>query len=180
MLEIREAILEDAYRIADIHTKSRREAYKGIISESSLDNNSDINKRAEDWKCRLTESQEGIKTFVAIDGDILAGFTTIGKSRNNKYLEYSELYAIYLDPYYFKKGIGKALFQAGLKYAITNNYKKMFVNVLSDNKIAIDFYLRIGAQVIDNSGEELIINGDTCLEIKYEWKDIKERFLENE
>ena len=49
----------------------------------------------------------------------------------------------------------------------------MFVNVLSDNKIGRDFYERMGAVPIENSEEELTIDGKPYMEMKYEWKELK-------
>ena len=60
-----------------------------------------------------------------------------------------------------------------MEYAIAQGFKQMFVNVLNDNKIGRDFYERMGAVPIENSDEELTIDGQTYLEMKYEWKELK-------
>ncbi len=170
-LKIREAKPDDAPQIAEVHIKSWRQAYKGIVHQSYLDNGLDINERTKRWHENLAESRKG--TFLAFDGEILVGFSTVGKSRDDDYSDYGELYAIYLDPDYFGKSVGKALFQRSLEYAITQGFKKMFVSVLSYNKIGRDFYERLGAVPIENSEEELTIDGQPYLEMKYEWKELK-------
>lgn len=170
-LNIREAKPEDAAQIAEVHIKSWRQAYKGVIHQSYLDNGLDINERTKRWRDNLNKSRKG--TFLAFDSETLAGFCTVGKSRDNGYSDYGELFAIYLDPSYFGKGVGKALFKYSLEYVIAQGFKQMFVNVLNDNKIGRDFYERLGAVPIENSEEELTIDGHTYLEMKYEWKELK-------
>lgn len=170
-LEIRTAKPEDAAQIAEVHIKSWRQAYKGVIHQSYLDNGLDINERTKRWHENLSESRKG--TFLAFDGETLVGFSTVGKSRDDNYPDYGELYAIYLDPDYFGKGVGKALFQHSLEYAIAQGFTKMFVNVLNENKIGRDFYARMGAVPIENSEEELTIDSHPYLEMKYEWKELK-------
>ncbi len=171
-LNIREAKPEDAAQIAEVHIKSWRQAYKGVVHQSYLDNGLDINERTKRWREGLSESRKG--TFLAFNGAALAGFATVGQSRDDGYSEYGELYAIYLDPDYFGKGVGKALLHRSLEYAIAQGFKKMFVNVLTDNKMGRDFYERMGAVPIENSEEELIIDGKPYLEMKYEWKELEQ------
>lgn len=71
------------------------------------------------------------------------------------------------------KGVGKALFQHALEYAVAKGFHKMFVNVLINNKIGRNFYERMGAVPIENSEEELTIDGQRYLEMKCEWKALK-------
>ena len=49
-LNIREAKLEDAVQIAEVHIKSWRQAYKGVVHQSYLDNGLDINERTKRWR----------------------------------------------------------------------------------------------------------------------------------
>ncbi len=169
--KFREAKREDANKIAEVHIKSWRQAYKGIIHQSYLDNNLDVNERTKRWQENLSESKNGI--FLVFDEEKLIGFSTVGKSRDDNYSDYAELYAIYLDPDYFGKGAGKALFQISLEYALAQGFRKMFVNVLSENKIGRDFYERMGAVPVENSEEEITIDGHSYSEMKYEWKELK-------
>ncbi len=168
---IRQAKPEDASDIADVHIKSWRQAYKGIIHQSYLDNGLDISGLTKHWQERLKQSRKG--TFLAFNGPVINGFASIGKSRDDDYPDYAELYAIYLDPDYFGKGVGKALFQTCLEYAVTQGFKKLFVNVLTNNKMGRDFYERMGALPIENGEEELTIDGKPYLEMRYEWKSLK-------
>ena len=178
-ITIRQATTQDAPAIAEVHIKSYRKAYEGIIHQSYLDNGLDINERAQSWKKNLEQDRKG--TFVAFDGDILVGFAAIGQSSNDEYKDYAELFAIYIDPDYFGNGVGKKLFQNLLQYTIAQNFHKMLVYVLRDNKIARDFYEHMGAVPIQNSEKELIIDGHRYVEIRYEWKNllrIIERFID--
>lgn len=170
-LNIREAKPEDAAQIAEVHIRSWRQAYKGVVHQSYLDNGLNVNEHTKRWREGLNKNRKG--TFLAFNGAVLAGFVTVGPSRNRKCSDYGELYAIYLDPDYFGKGIGKTLFQSALEYAVAQGLKKMFVNVLTDNKMGRNFYERMGAVPIENSEEELTIDGQLYLEMKYEWRKLK-------
>jgi ribosomal protein S18 acetylase RimI-like enzyme len=166
-LEIRTATPQDALNIAQTHVKSWREAYQGIIHQSYLDDGLNVAERAESWAKNLAGERKG--TFLAFYGEALAGFITVGQSRNDQYLEYAELYAIYLDPEFFGLGIGKSLLTHAVEHLIAQEFEKMFVNVLSDNKLGRQFYDRMGALPIEHSEENLVIDGQTYKEMKYEW-----------
>ena len=170
-VKIRKATPEDAPQIAEVHIRSWRQAYKGIIHQSYLDNGLDVTKRTRAWQENLSESRKA--TFLAFNGASLAGFVSVGKSRDGRYSDHAELYAIYLDPDYFGKGVGKALFSSALQHAAKKEgFRKMFAVVLTENLAGRDFYERMGAIPIEGSEEELTVDGHPYMEMKYSWEDL--------
>ncbi len=169
-LIIRAAKPDDAPDIAKLHIRSWQQAYRGIIHQSYLDHGLNFDEREKKWRNNLADSRKG--TFLIFDGDLLAGFATVGQSRDQKFSDYYELYAIYLCPDYFGKGVGGKLLRHVLVYTIKCGFNKMFVNVLSENRLGRSFYERMGAIYIKDSDTDLKIDGRPYSEIKYEWKDL--------
>ncbi len=170
-IEIRPAKPDDAPQIAKVHVKSWQEAYKGIVHQSYLDTGLDIGVRTQRWREGL--SAGGSETFLAFEHAGLAGFATVGPSRDEHYPSYAELYAIYLDPAYLGKSVGKLLFNQVVQYAVDHGFEKMFANVLIENKIGRNFYERMGAAAIEGSEFEIIIDDLPYRELKYEWKELR-------
>lgn len=170
-VEIRPANLEDAQPIAQAHIKSWKAAYKGIIDQSYLDNGLNVAERTQRWRENLAE--EGWKTtFVAVAGSCVAGFATVGPSRNEACPDYAELYAIYLDPDWFGKGVGAQLFNRAVQHARAQGFDKMFVNFLSENHQALAFYERLGAAQKPDAKKTVTIDGKSYPEAVYEWLDL--------
>lgn len=169
-IEIRQAEPRDAFRIAELHIKFWRAAYKGIIHQTYLDDGMNIGALARRWQKGFEKSKK--RTFLAFHGASLVGFVTAGTSRDPRYSNYAELHALYVDPCYFGNGVGKALFRRAFAYVRELGFSKVFVCVLAGNKIGRRFYERMGGTPIANGEEELVIDGLAYIETKYEWKDI--------
>lgn len=167
---IRIANPNDAPNIAKLHIRSWQQAYRGIIHQSYLDHGLNFDEREKRWRNNLVESERA--TFLIFDGELLAGFATVGQSRDQKFPDYYELYAIYLCPDYFGKGVGEKLFLHVAVYTIECGFNKMFVNVLRDNRLGRRFYERMGGVYIKDSDTDLKIDGRSYSEVKYEWKDL--------
>ncbi len=91
-MRIREAVLEDAEGIARVHVDSWRTTYKGIVSETVLQQLS-YEQRAENWRRGIGKNA----LYVAEDeSGRIVGFATGGKERTGNYDVDGELYAIYL------------------------------------------------------------------------------------
>ena len=172
-LNIREAKPEDAAQIAKLHIASWRAAYKGIVADEWLDSQ-DFEDRESRWFENLNKPPDRKqRTFLAFNESSLAGFATVGESRDDRYSEYAELWAIYTDPNFFGKGAGRALFEACRQYATELEYSKMFVNVLKDNQLGRDFYIRAGAELIPNSEGTVMLGEQEYNDVKYQWKELE-------
>lgn len=169
-IKMRSATPDDAAYIARLHVKSWQTSYQGIIHQSYLDG-MDVGARTLRWREGLGNGKS--HTFLAFEHANLAGFTTVGPSREDQYPNHFELWLIYLDPVYMGKGVGKILFNRAVQYGLAQGLTKMFVNVLEKNKTGRQFYERMGGEAIHGSEFEPMIGGQPYTEMKYEWKELK-------
>src|SRR5690606_37668646 len=119
----------DEEGIARVHVDSWRTTYKGIVSESVLQNLS-YEQRAENWR-RGIELND---LYVAEDeSGSIVGFATGGKERTGNYEADGELYAIYLLDEVQGMGIGKELIQTIAGSLQEQGLTSMLVWVLEQN-----------------------------------------------
>ena len=170
-IEIREAEPGDARGIARVHLASWRAAYTGIVSDKWLSEQTPDN-REESWTKSLNEIRKGRKIFVALRASEIFGFAVAGPSRDPRYEDYAELWAIYIPPAHFGAGGGRALLSAAATHIRDLGYDRMFVNVLRDNKIGRAFYERMGGQLIEGSAGKVPLGDQDYDDIKYQWKEL--------
>jgi GNAT superfamily N-acetyltransferase len=168
---VRTAVYEDAKDIAHVHVESWKAAYKGVVHQSYLDNGLDKETRRKRWEDSFEKVGDHYEIYIALDDGRTIGFADVGVSRDEDKKDYAELYAIYLDPAYYGQGAGRLLFNECRQKTKKMNYKKLFVWVLEGNKIARDFYERMGAVLSDHE-KVVSIDGKNYREIAYEWTDL--------
>lgn len=170
MVNIRKATIEDANGIASVHVTSWKETYKGIIKDEIL-SNLDIEKRTEDWKCRIQQNKPNHFIYVAENnlGEII-GFAVGGKNRSEQYDYEGELYAIYILSFYKNQGVGNRLIQIiAEKLFQSAGFKSMLVWVLKDNP-SRGFYERYFPKLIDT----IYLDRLEVDEVAYGWDDIED------
>ncbi|MBU3143840.1 MULTISPECIES: GNAT family N-acetyltransferase [Clostridium] len=142
MYKIHYANVDDARILGEIHSKSWKVAYKGIVPEDIL-NNMSSEKRQRYFEKALSEGWE--EDAIIFKENIGVGLICIGKCRDeDKDNSYGEIWGIYLLPEYFNKGIGSKLIYWGLNELRNRNYKKITLWVLEENTPARKFYEKIG------------------------------------
>lgn len=164
-MRIREAVLEDAEGIARVHVDSWRTTYKGIVSESVLQQLS-YEQRAENWRRGIGKNA----LYVAEDeSGRIVGFATGGKERTGNYDVDGELYAIYLLNEVQGQGIGRKLTRIIASTLQEQGFVSMLVWVLDRNP-SKQFYESLGGQPIDEA--MIDIGGEEFKEIAYYWDTI--------
>jgi GNAT superfamily N-acetyltransferase len=109
---ITRALPHDAQAISRVHTKSWQHAYRGIFAADYLDG-LDWRDRLPFWTNELTDRPEGHLTLVARGDDSLLGFASAGPARDADLpAGFAEIYAIYVDPGSWSRGIGSLLLEA--------------------------------------------------------------------
>lgn len=169
MPKIREALLQDAETIANIHVSSWKSTYKDLIAEQDLSNIT-LENRIVLWETILKNPVNGQIAFVVEndEGEVV-GFVSGGKERTKNYGYEGEIYAIYLLDGYQGKGFGSMLlhaFAVGMKKA---GYQSLLVWVLTQNPSS-RFYSKFGADPVE--AEKVTIGQGTYEETAYGWKDI--------
>jgi len=142
-MNVREATIADARRIAEIHVAGWRAAYRGQMPDEVLDN-LDVENRAAFWSAHLTTQPHAL--FVAeLNREILAFCDLIpSRDTDSDSATTGEIVAIYADPNHWRKGAGKALCRFALERARLENYTAVTLWCLSSNIPARMFYEKIG------------------------------------
>ncbi len=141
-------------------------AYRGQMPDSFLDNLS-VERRTQGWKANLSDPRAKTHTLVAVDGDLVVGFCSIGASREADADESTgELYAIYVDPLFMSKGIGSALMKETLRLLREDGFTRATLWVLASNMPSRGFYEHHGWSADGASKTEAMGDFD-LLEVRY-------------
>jgi ribosomal protein S18 acetylase RimI-like enzyme len=160
---IRRATVADAAGIARVHIDSWRAAYRGLVPQAHLDGLS-YASREERWHHQLTRGVNA--TFVAVDDHTIVGFVDCGERTATGLDTDGELYAIYLLPSHFRRGLGQQLFAAARRELSARGCRSLGLWVLRDNA-ACAFYAALGG-VRAGRGEHFV--GGACLDkVAFVW-----------
>lgn len=142
MTEVRDAVPADAYRVAEVHVRSWRSAYRGLLDQDYLDG-----LTAEAWASRYDFGRVGLRvpsTLVAVRDDTVCGFASVGLCRDDDLADLGELMALYVDPHHLRTGTGRLLIEAARARLAARGFTGAVVWVLRDNHRARRFYERDG------------------------------------
>ncbi len=96
-IQVRPATLRDAKAIAQIHTQSAMEAYRGLVPDDQLKAMSSVEKRQAYWREAIEYCEPQVQ--VAVEGDKIVGFVGFDRSRDAKSRPTTgEIWAIYAAP----------------------------------------------------------------------------------
>ena len=147
-MTIRAATVADATAIGEVHVRSWQAAYAGLIPADFLARLS-AESRAESW-ARLIG--DGGPVLVAEEDGVIAGFAAYVDDR---------LYALYLLPEYWGRGIGRSLHERVVEGMAGDS---AILWVLSTNERAKAFYVRQGWVDDGATQTETIDDGRVMLE----------------
>ncbi|WP_069385236.1 GNAT family N-acetyltransferase [Cellulosimicrobium cellulans] len=137
---IRPAGPADASAIARVHVASWRGAYAGIVPDEYLAS-LDVDQREKHWVDSL--STAGARTWLADADGRTIGFATIGPCRDEDAEPGDlEIYAIYLDPETWGRGVARDLMRTMLAEVPPGVTVTLWV--LADAERALRFYRRHG------------------------------------
>jgi len=141
---IREATVEDAWAIATVHVCSWQAVYRGLLPDEMLDGLS-VADRQRRWAEVLSQSVPRRATLVFCREERVLGFASVGPQRaDGADPEAGELYAIYLDPGHWRRGLGARLYAAALERLRSDGFGHAVLWVLVGNERAIGFYRQAG------------------------------------
>jgi ribosomal protein S18 acetylase RimI-like enzyme len=146
MVELRDATPADACAIATVLVQSWRAAYRGLLPDDVLADLS-VSDRERFWSDTLTARPVHTRIVVAAIGDAIVGFAATGPplvpdDRADPTL--GDLYALYLDPDVWRRGIGTQLHAAALDRLRSCGFTHAGLWVLDTNERALRFYNRHG------------------------------------
>jgi GNAT superfamily N-acetyltransferase len=164
-VHVRPARPHDARAIAEAHVGSWRATYRGIVPDSILDRLS-VDRRAEFWR-QVIEARGDERMWVGIgDGDVV-GFASTGPARDEELAPGAgEVYAIYLAPDWWSRGLGRELFAAAVADLRERRLAPLVLWVLTLNARGRRFYEAAGWQP-DGAARNLDFDGTAVEEIRY-------------
>ena len=142
-LTTRLASKDDAERLAKIHVDSWKVAYRNIVPDSFIERLT-YEKRTQSFSQALENQSE--ETYITESGDQAVGILTIGPNRDDD-LDKSlvgEIWGIYLDPAFWRKGIGTKLVREAEDKLLARGYNELVLWVFRDNRQARKFYKNLG------------------------------------
>ena len=154
MLEIRNALVEDAEDIIRINISSWQETYGGIFPKEFLDSLNELRDESIE-KCKKKINEYIVAT---IDNKVV-GFSRIGKNKKDYPDNYGEIYALYMDSNYKGQGIGKKIVDYSFSL-LKNQYDHCLISALIENS-ANEFYKKIGGKNIGTCEYNLMDNNYT-------------------
>jgi ribosomal protein S18 acetylase RimI-like enzyme len=167
-IHLRHATERDARAIADVHVRSWQQAYRGQLPQSFLDALS-VSDRAESWRHWLATAPVSADRpfWVAEAAGRVVGFITTGPSRDDDAVRgTSEVYAIYVDPDCWEKGIGTSLLERAVHDLRRHGNTLATLWCLASNKQARSFYERAKWRA-DGATKREVVGGVETEEVRY-------------
>lgn len=145
MYVIRDARPEDVAGIVDVHIRTWQVAYEGQVPDDLLA--AQEGRRADRTRIWTEAIQNAAKDrrriLVAEDAGKILGFASAGPAREEPG-HVGEVYAIYLDPDSWGRGIGRELFREADDWLVKEGYREAMLWVLASNSRARRFYEAAG------------------------------------
>ncbi len=154
---VRGATVADAPAIGEVHVASWRRAYRGLMPDALLDGLDPV-ERAAAWRKRIAG---GVTVLVAEIEGLVRGFAALGPIRDPDLLGTTELYALYLAPPVWRRGLGRTLLAAAVA-----GQGPVALWVLAENQRARRFYEATGF-VADGAARRKDFGGRAVEEVRY-------------
>ena len=165
---VRRARISDAHDIARCQMLGWQRGYKGIVSDDFL-NSINLRDSIERWTNNLSEMTDDKYTLVAeMDGQGV-GFLSVGPPRDGQEGFKSELWAIYIDPDYWGRGVGRALFDQMVLDLKSRDIHNTYVWCLRDNDRGRKFYEALGGEHIKGLAKKFVLQEQSMEEVAYGW-----------
>jgi len=160
---VRPATPEDSRAIATIHVLSWQAAYQGVVPAQFLASMS-VDHRERTWRQRLEQDAAG--SWVIEEHGAVLGWISAGPSRDaDARSSTSELWAIYVDPKHWRRGVGQRLWDEVEDQLRRAGFSDVTLWVLQDNGGALAFY-RSNGFFLDGTEKTVELGGTELVEIR--------------
>jgi GNAT superfamily N-acetyltransferase len=166
-VSIREATVADCAAVAQVHVRSWKESFAGIVPQTFLDKMS-VEKRAKAFEEGFAAPFYKMYVAETARGGIV-GFADFGAPRENIDAYEGELYAIYLLPEFQRKGVGERLFRRGVEFLKGRGRSSMYLLALEVSPYRA-FYEKMGGRIVGK--KQIEIEGATYDELIYGWETL--------
>jgi len=154
-VRIRPAEPSDAREIAEVHVRGWQWGYRDLLPAAVLDSLS-VERREQGWVEILNSLPSGATVFVALKGDRIVGFASVGPSKDDDApVGTGELSSLYIEEDVAGTGIGRALMDAAMTFARKAGYRELTLWVLERNSRARRFYEAAGLRPDGSAKQEM-------------------------
>lgn len=161
---IRPARPEDALSVAHVHVRAWQAGYRHLLPDSYLAQLRP-EQRASRYDFANTDAYRP-KTLVALEGQAICGFVTTTPSRDADGHDCGELCALYVDPDYWRRGLGSALLCTARLRLAERGYRHATLWLLDGNHGGARLYAADG-WAPDGAVRTEWIGGVELAEIRY-------------
>lgn len=164
ILSLRGARPADAMDVARVHVRSWQAGYAGLLPEDLLQR-----LRPEDRAPRYAfgrSPDDGPTTIVSVRDEVICGFATTGSARGGGDTSLGELLALYVDPGFWRMGVGRHLVAAARRQLSGRGFTEAMLWVLVGNRQAEAFY-RADGWAPDGARRTDEVWGVTLDELRY-------------
>jgi ribosomal protein S18 acetylase RimI-like enzyme len=159
---IRPVTVADADAIAALHAASWRSAYRGIFKDETLGPSLD-GERQEHWRARLGAMTPADTVLIADAQGFIAVWAT-GDPGFGAYID-----NLHVRPDRRSGGLGRRLLGAAMQRVAVRGERRAYLWVFDDNVRAIDFYRRLGGEMVEGGFDE--IDGAQLAHSRIAWRD---------
>jgi GNAT superfamily N-acetyltransferase len=145
MVRIREALPIDTEAIVSVTASGWRAAYPGIVPARHL-RDLPISTWRSDVRNGLRSPEGDSFTRIADLDGVVAGYCYVAAPARGEPEEsrVADLVAIYVEPAFWRSGIGRELAQAAISEARERSYREMVLWTFEENRRALAFYRALG------------------------------------
>jgi ribosomal protein S18 acetylase RimI-like enzyme len=154
----------DELSVAQVHVQSWQVAYRRLLPDEYLDELEPADRAA-----RYTFGDAGPshpQTVVAVNEEVICGFATIGRCHDPDISNAGELYAIYVHPDSWHRGVGRMLIHDARRRLAEHGFSVAVLWVMVGNERAERFY-RSDGWAPDGQRRLQEVQGITVDEIRY-------------
>jgi len=169
VVHLRRAVGADARAIAEVHVETWRHAYRALLPAPFLEA-LQVERREDHWRREIDLLAPPRRPWVADVGGDVVGFVSAGPSRDDDAAPRTgEVYAIYVRPACWDRGIGRNLLAHAVRDLQEHGYEAATLWVLEQNAQARSFYEAAGWS-LDPSSRTETIGGVEVVEVRYRRK----------
>ena len=150
--------------VAGVHVRSWQAGYRGLLPDAYLDGLR-AEERAERYNFASGDARAPA-TMLATDGETICGFATTAPARDSDLSEYGELFALYVDPEWWGRGVGAALISSARGRLRELGFRNAALWLLAGNARAERFY-RLDGWLPDGLGRTDTVWGVTVNEVRW-------------
>lgn len=161
----RRAVEADASGVAEVHVRSWRSAYRGVVPDAYLAGLS-VEKREQAWREAFRRGSPEL--WVASNDAGVGGWIAFGSSRDpDAAATVGEVEAIYVAPEHWSAGVGRTLWFVARRRLMERKFESVTLWVLEENARAIRFYRAAGFSLDRDSRKQINVGGKGLWEVRY-------------